>query len=353
MKINDYIIRGGENLNSAPQKTLSFPSDAERIFNEWHSKLGKDDEEKENYFELPVNDQNRLFIRSFYVEKAGNRPICFYVGLLIPKTAYIEAKDYYCMHKGLCSVSFNKIQEAAKASFLPIEFTTDWPIPRTPIGLDFQQLSKMRLYGDKEFSSNINQMCFSISVNNIDDWFSRLFIAVNPYRLSRSFHVVVSREQPRPPMPDDKQKNTKAQDQYQRQSAARKQEQTTTYSDSDSNTPASPKSKRVHWVFLPLFVLALIGCLYHFFYCGDRFPWSEFYALQAKNENLKKTNEELSAECTRLDGDNHDKDSEIKRLLGEIDKRDKKIGELEKKPSRLEGRLGTNDSQPAAKTPVK
>ena len=221
----------------------------------------------------------------------------------------------------------------------------------------------MRLYGDKEFSSNINQMCFSISVNNIDDWFSRLFIAVNPYRLSRSFHVVVSREQPRPPMPDDKQKNTKAQDQYQRQSAARKQEQTTTYSDSDSNTPASPKSKRVHWVFLPLFVLALIGCLYHFMligclyyhfsYCGARVPLSEFYALQAENENLKKTNEELSAECTRLDRDNHNKDREIKRLLGEIDKRDKKIGELEKKPSRLEGRLGTNDSQPAAKTPVK
>ena len=348
MKINDYIIRGGENLNAAPLKTLSFPTDAERIFNEWHSKLGKDDEEKENYFELPVNDQNRLFIRSFYVEKAGNRPICFYVGLLIPKTAYIEAKDYYCMHKGLCSVSFNKIQEAAKASFLPIEFTTDWPIPRTPIGLDFQQLSKMRLYGDKEFSSNINQMCFSISVNNIDDWFSRLFIAVNPYRLSRSFHVVVSREQPRPPMPDDKQKNTKAKDQYQRQYAVRKQERATTSSDSDSNTPASPKSKRVHWVFLLLFVLALIGCLYHFIH-----SWSEFHALQAKNENLKKTNEELSAACTRLDGENHNKDREIKRLLGEIDKRDKKIRELEKQPSRFGGILGINDSQPAAKTPIK
>ena len=189
MKISDYIIRGGENLNSAPQKTLSFPSDAEQIFNEWHSRLGKDDSEKENYFELPVNDQNRLFIRSFYVEKAGNRPICFYVGLLVPKTAYIEAKDYYCMHRGLCSISLTKVQDAAIASFLPIEFTTDWPIPRTPIGLDFQQLSKMRLYGDKEFSTNINQMCFSISINNIDDWFTRLFIAVNPYRLSRSFHV--------------------------------------------------------------------------------------------------------------------------------------------------------------------
>lgn len=353
MKINDYIIRGGENLNAAPQKTLSFPSDAERIFNEWHSKLGKDDEEKENYFELPVNDQNRLFIRSFYVEKAGNRPICFYVGLLIPKTAYIEAKDYYCMHKGLCSVSFTKIQEAAKASFLPIEFTTDWPIPRTPIGLDFQQLSKMKLYGDKEFSSNINQMCFSISINNIDDWFTRLFIAVNPYRLSRSFHVVVSREQPRPPMPDDNPKPTKSPEQHPRQSADRKPEHTTTSRGSDSPPPASPRSQKIHWVFFPLFVLALIGCLYHFIHCGDRVPWSEYYALRAKNENLQKTNDELSTTCSKLDKDNHDKDREISRLLREINIRDKRIKELEKQPSRFGGIPGNNDSQPVEKTSAK
>ena len=109
MKINDYIIRGGENLNTAPQKTMSFPADAEQIFNEWHSKLGKDDKEIENYFEMPVNNQNRLFIRSFYVEKAGERPVCFYVGLLIPKIAYLEVNDYYCIHKGLCQVSFSQV----------------------------------------------------------------------------------------------------------------------------------------------------------------------------------------------------------------------------------------------------
>ena len=346
MKINDYIIRGGENLNSAPQKTLSFPSDAERIFNEWHSKLGKDDEENENYFELPVNDQNRLFIRSFYVEKAGNRPICFYVGLLVPKTAYIEAKDYYCMHKGLCSVSFTKIQDAAKASFLPIEFTTDWPIPRTPIGLDFQQLSKMRLYGDKEFSSNINQMCFSISINNIDDWFTKLFIAVNPYRLSRSFHVVVSREQPRPPMPDDRPKPPKPPEQPPKRPADRKPEHTTSPCSSGSNTSEPPKSKKNSLVVLSLVVrslvvlslVALIGS--HCFALRELKKTNE--ELKKTNEKLKKTNEALSAKCSKSDGDNQDNDRERKRL------RDNRK-ELEKQPPRLGSIRGNNDSPPAEK----
>ena len=41
MKIKDYIIRGGENLNASPLKTSSFPDDVEQIFDNWHTKLGK------------------------------------------------------------------------------------------------------------------------------------------------------------------------------------------------------------------------------------------------------------------------------------------------------------------------
>ena len=65
IKINDYIIRGGENLNDPPRKTPSFPNDAKELFDNWHSKLGKNDAEKVNYFELPVNDKYRRFIRLF------------------------------------------------------------------------------------------------------------------------------------------------------------------------------------------------------------------------------------------------------------------------------------------------
>ena len=246
MEINDYIIRGGENLNAAPLKTRSFPSEAEQIFNEWHTKLGKDDKEKENYFEIPVNDQYRLFIRSFYIEKEGNRPICFYIGLLIPRAVYIEAKDYYCIHKGLCHLSFAKIQNAAMASFLPIEITTEWPTSRTPIGLNFKDLSKMRLYGDKEFASNIDQMCSSISINKINDWFSRLFIAVNPYRLNRAFHIVISREPPRPPIPDDPPIPSPIQNQHQKQSAERKvAKNTATSHASASNTQDCNKVEKL------------------------------------------------------------------------------------------------------------
>lgn len=327
MKINDYIIRGGENLNDAPKKTPSFPSDAERIFNEWHSKLGNDDEEKENYFELPVNEENRLFIRSFYVEKAGHRPISFYVGLLIPKTAYEEVKNYYCMHKGLCSVTLDKIQEAVNASFLPIEVTTDWPILKSPIGHNFQQLSEMKLYGDKEFNSNINQMCFSISTNNIDDWFSRLFIAVNPYRMSDSFHVVVSRERPRPPITEDIPMTTKTPE-HPIQTVKENQNRQRPFVGSPQIHRHHQSPKNVHLEFKHLFVILLIialvmVCLCLFIRYNNQVPLSEYYAIQAENENLKKTKDELSAKCTELDKENN-------RLQRENKELEKRIVELEK-----------------------
>lgn len=329
MKINDYIIRGGENLNTAPQKTMSFPADAEQIFNEWHSKLGKDDKEIENYFEIPVNNQNRLFIRSFYVEKAGERPVCFYVGLLIPKIAYLEVNDYYCIHKGLCQVSFSQVQNAAMASFLPIEVITDWPIPRSSIGLDFQQLSKMRLYGDKEFISNINQMCFSISINNIDDWFSRLFIAVNPYRLSSAFHIIVSRKQPRPPMPDDKNGFSLVLNQRQEQSTRQKSNKIVSHA-FNSNVLMSKKQSKRQCMLAILLIVAFIMCFYHLFYCRDRVPLERYFALQDENTALKEVNAALSDDCSILDKDNKEKDREISRLRHEIARLESELKKTEK-----------------------
>ena len=301
MKINDYIIRGGENLNASPLKTSSFPSDAERVFNEWHTKLGKDDSERENYFELPVNAQYRLFIRSFYIEKPGNRPICYYIGLIVPKEAYLEAKDYYCLNKGLCNISFPQIQKAANSSFVPIDVAVDWPLPRTPIGLDFQQLSMMKLFGEKEFSSNINEMCFSISTNNINDWFSRLFIAVNPYRMSRAFHIVISREKPRPAMPDDRPhlmyiKNEPL-----------------------KVTPKQPEQptrnmNKLCYVFFLIMLLSICLNVYHLYNCQKKVPLERYYSIQAEKKSLEITNNSLLKECERFQMENKDLRMRIRQL---------------------------------------
>jgi hypothetical protein len=334
MKINDYIIRGGENLNSSPLKTPSFPDVAERIFNEWHTKLGKDDKEKENYFELPVNPSFRLFIRAFNIEKPGNRPICFYVGILIPKDAYIEAKDYYCIHKGLCSVSYAQVKEAANSSFQSLEIAIDWPIPRTSIGLDFNQLSKVRLYGEKDFSSNINQMCFSISINNIDDWFSRLFIAVNPYRMSRSFHIVISREQPRPAMPDDKHINS----QYaiETPKVVPTPKPIAVQNDLPAPQKRPPKNpNRLRWVIFPVLLLSICTSIYHLCNCRDKIPLADYYSLKDERDSFEKTNQELSDKCSGFERDNKLLENDKKRLEEELEKKRLELSQINEELERI------------------
>lgn len=340
MKIVDYIIRGGENLNSSPLKTPSFPIEAESIFNNWHPKLGKDDEEKENYFELPVNKKYRLFIRAFYVEKPGNRPICFYIGIFVPKEAYIEAKDYYCLHKGLCNVTFAQIQKAADSSFIPIDITIDWPVPRSSIGLDFQQLSKIRLYGEKDFSSNINQMCFSISINNIDDWFERLFIAVNPYRLNKSFNIVISREQPRPVMPDDEINSS-----------------TPVHKDipkveSDLKPVVKPikvhepskrmlsNTNKLKWIILSVLLFFSICInLFQFYNSKDKIPLAKYYKLEDDKKSLENMNNELSQKCTNLENEKIKIENEIKYLQEQNKKNKTTIDQLNNKIKNLEKML--------------
>ena len=330
MEINNYIIRGGENLNSAPLKTSSFPADAENVFNDWHSKLGKDDKEKENYFEIPVNHEYRIFIRAFGVETPGSRPICYYVGLVVPRDSYIAAKDYYRLHQGLCSISLSEIREATENSFEPIGFSVDWPIPRTTIGLDFQQLSQMKLYGDDEFDSNIKQMCLSISINNIDDWFSRLFIAVNPYRLSNAYHVVVSREVPRPAMSDDKTIKTP----YQQQQTAfspvsdfietkkKTQPNLTRSCKPVSVVPSQePTARRIDRIFILLLVIAL--------FCISIYPYKKNKMMQREIDKLQEENNKMKKDFAKLQEENNKMKKDFAKLQEEINKMKKDFAELQ------------------------
>lgn len=197
MTIDNYIIRGGENLNSLPKIFGHFSLNELKAFEHWHVKLGKDDTEKENYIECPADINTRLFIRAFWNEQSGHRPVCFYVGLLVPRSLYEESGEYFRINRGLCAISLFAIQRAIESNS-PIDINMEWPLVRTAIGQPFEVLSNWKSYGETEYCSNINEMLSSISINMIDDWFSRLFVAVNPYQLDPTYHVIVSRKKPLP-----------------------------------------------------------------------------------------------------------------------------------------------------------
>lgn len=320
MKITDYIIRGGENLNSSAHKTSSFPSDAEELFDLWHSKLGKDDEEKDNFFELPVNETSRLFLRAFWIERPGHRPVCYYTGLLIPRNLYEQGYDYFKVSCGLCNISLRDIKEAQENNFAPIVLPADIPMPRSTIGFDFSQLAQMRLYGEDVFAKNLNEMRLSISINNLEDWFSRLFIAVNPYRLDPAFNVIVSKEEPRPAI---KANNVETPSKTIKDNDAKQPTPTPTLPVEvvprvDKEPSKVFKINIFHLIFSVVIISSLITCIYHFAMCGGNLPIDEQYRLQAENEELKRVNEELKGKCESLDRENRNLVRNNSRLTGTV-----------------------------------
>ena len=195
MTIKNYIMRGGEDLNSPPIIAGFLPLEAQKEFDHWHVKLSQDDGEEESFIECPIDENNRLFIRVFWYEPSGQRPEPYYVGMLVPRSLYLEAGEYYRINRGLCNVSLSEIRRAvhSKAS---IEINTEWPLPLKIIGQPFDVLADWKKFGETGFHSNMNELLLSVSINMIDDWFSRLIIAANPDQLDPACHVVISRKKP-------------------------------------------------------------------------------------------------------------------------------------------------------------
>lgn len=192
MKITDYIVLGGENLNDPPQKTPDFTAEAEQVFKTNCFSLGSSDHNLESWLELPVNDSFRLFIRMFWMERRGQRALCYYMGLQLPKRLYLEAGDFYRLNKGISLLTLETILSALQNA-TPIEVPLV-PQPQSTIGSSFEELCKLKLFGVEKFSENMEKMRLSISINSIDDWFSRLRIAVNPSRSPKGRCLLVAKQ---------------------------------------------------------------------------------------------------------------------------------------------------------------
>lgn len=192
MKITDYIVLGGENLNDPPQKTPDFTAEAEQVFKTNCFSLGSSDHNLESWLELPVNDSFRLFIRMFWMERRGQRALCYYIGLQLPKRLYLEAGDFYRLNKGISLLTLETILSALDNAS-PIEVPLV-PQPQSAIGSSFEELCKLKLFGAEKFSENMEKMRLSISINSIDDWFNRLRIAVNPSRPQKGRCLLVAKQ---------------------------------------------------------------------------------------------------------------------------------------------------------------
>lgn len=191
MKI-DYIFWGGNDLNAAPRKTKEFPEQAEKVFVKWVRLIDWNPPEYISYVEVPISSDSRLFVRLFREDKRQSRRVCYYVGLLIRKADYVKAGEYYLINRGLLAIDIDKILDS---DCHPITLRTKWPCPKKAIWKPFNELEGTELVGsdDDAFKARLEEMCFSLSVHNIDDWFERLSIAVNPQRRYPEINYFLSR----------------------------------------------------------------------------------------------------------------------------------------------------------------
>lgn len=193
----DFIFHGGGNLNAKMHHTAGFDDACRMAFERWHLRIEGNAFFKDGRFlDMPVTEDARLAIRTFWVKQAGARAECFYLGVRLTKDGYREAGEYYRLVTALRALSLDSVKEFV-SSGQPLNLTLTMPMRRQSMWKPFSELSGARVIGFEKFDEKLEDILLSVSVNNIDDWFSRMCLAVDPAVDRQEFNLVVSKTKPK------------------------------------------------------------------------------------------------------------------------------------------------------------
>ncbi len=194
----DFIFHGGADLNAKMYCTGGFDDLCRKTFERWYLRIeGNSFNDDCRYLEMPVpRSDARLAIRTFWLKQAGMRAECFYLGVKLSRRNYEEAGDYYRLVSALRALSLDRIRELV-SSGKRLDLVPTVPMQRQSMWKDFNALSGICMIGPEKFDENLQNVLLSISISNIDDWFDRMFLAIDPYFERQEFNVVVSKRQPK------------------------------------------------------------------------------------------------------------------------------------------------------------
>ena len=196
MTINDYIWWGGENLNKKPFfSNDEVESNYSSIFNSQINTLRHPILADEILlYDMPlIGKKSRLIIAVYKEKNDTSRAVSWYLGLIVKKSLYAQLPAIQCLYLGLNNLSLSRIKQAVVRKTM-LKINVDVPVEKTPIWTPVNDLIHFEII--KPFPQNIKELSQLISINNIDDWFDKLFIAVNPAKYNDEFTTIVATKKP-------------------------------------------------------------------------------------------------------------------------------------------------------------
>lgn len=193
MKTIKILAHGGNELimlgkpDNIPANVVSIFNDSKGIWDPYVT-------EKHQYLDRPVDKNCRLFIRYYMHSQPGERALPYNVGFLLTREVYETAGNLQVLHKQLMQLSHDTLSKCWESSgelvlpILPMEETQE--TPNTSLSLDAPHL----LCGDSQFDNHLAKVGTSFVSSNINNWFTRLYLVVNPSDFVESANITVSRK---------------------------------------------------------------------------------------------------------------------------------------------------------------
>lgn len=193
MKPIKILAHGGNELIMLG-KPDNIPANVVSIFNDSRGIWDQYVTEKHQYLDRPVDKNCRLFIRYYMHSQPGKRALPYEVGFLLPREVYETAGNLQVLHEHLMQLSHDTLSKCWESSgelVLPIRpMAETQETPNTSLSLDAPNL----LCGDSQFDDHLAKVGTSFISSNIDNWFTQLYLVVNPYKSVESANITVSRK---------------------------------------------------------------------------------------------------------------------------------------------------------------
>ncbi len=204
ININQYLIKGGKDFNSTPQVIGEMPKELKEeachALQDAFDQLDGNGNAQECFIDLPVNNQYRMFVRQYWWEEEGERPVSNYVGSLINQATIQQAGGLYNLDRALVAVNWETIQEAAEnANAIVLSVATTPPLSGFEASSPKISFPYVKTGTGKDFAEQL-QKAYQILLQD-EHWFVTNTIQAFQQQNEYSIKILNPSTQPPQPMP--------------------------------------------------------------------------------------------------------------------------------------------------------